>query len=62
MSFRVGIDGGSVEKQGFKLYGELGDLARFVEKAMNAISEAGPQIISSNTQLPTVASHLRDLQ
>jgi chemotaxis protein CheZ len=36
-------------------------LARFVDNAMNAVSEAGPQIVSGSTQLPAVASHLRDL-
>jgi chemotaxis protein CheZ len=50
-----------VQNPGHKLYEELGELARFVEKAMNAISDAGPQIMSSSTQLPTAASHLSDL-
>lgn len=45
----------------YKLYEELGELARFVEKAMNAISDAGPQIMSSSTQLPAASSHLSDL-
>ena len=44
-----------------KLYEELGALARFVDNAKNAISAAGPQLMSSSTQLPTAASHLNDL-
>ena len=50
-----------MEKRGHKLYEELGELARFVETAMKAISEASPQITSSAAQLPTAASHLADL-
>lgn len=44
-----------------KLYEELGGLARFVETAMSTISNAGPQIAASTTQLPTASSHLNDL-
>lgn len=44
-----------------KLYEELGELARFVEQAMKAISEASPGILSSSTQLPTASGHLSDL-
>jgi len=51
-----------VETQGHKLYEELGSLARFVDNAMNAISSAAPQIMSSSTQLPTAAAHLTDLK
>lgn len=47
--------------QEYTLYQELGALARFVDNAMKAISAAGPQIISSSTQLPIAASHLNDL-
>lgn len=47
--------------QPHKLYEELGGLARFVETAMSTISNAGPQIAASTTQLPTAASHLNDL-
>jgi chemotaxis protein CheZ len=54
-------EGGSVEHRATKLYEELGGLARFVENAMKAISEVGPQIMSSSAQLPTASSHLRDL-
>jgi len=50
-----------VQSREYKLYEELGELARFVEKAMNAISDAGPQIMSSSTQLPAASSHLSDL-
>ncbi len=45
----------------YKLYEELGALARFVDNAKNAISTASPQIMSSSAQLPTAASHLSDL-
>lgn len=51
-----------METQGNKLYEELGTLARFVDNAMQAISAATPQIMSSSTQLPTAASHLSDLK
>lgn len=51
-----------METQGHKLYEELGSLARFVDNAMNAISSAAPQIMSSSTQLPTAAAHLTDLK
>ncbi|HWV46616.1 MAG TPA: protein phosphatase CheZ [Nitrospira sp.] len=50
-----------MHNQEHKLYGELGALARFVDQAMNAISAASPQIMSSSTQLPAAASHLSDL-
>jgi len=50
-----------VQPQPQKLYEELGGLARFVESAMSTISEAGPQLVASSTQLPTAASHLQDL-
>jgi chemotaxis protein CheZ len=50
-----------VKKRGHKLYEELGDLARFVENAMKAISSAGPQLVSSSQQLPTASMHLSDL-
>ncbi|HWG97428.1 MAG TPA: protein phosphatase CheZ [Nitrospira sp.] len=50
-----------MHNQEHKLYGELGALARFIDQAMKAISAAGPQIMSSSTQLPAAASHLSDL-
>ncbi len=50
-----------MKKRGQQLYGELGDLARFVESAMKAISGVGPQLIASSQQLPTASSHLSDL-
>ncbi|MBH0201238.1 MAG: hypothetical protein HP496_02790 [Nitrospira sp.] len=50
-----------MQSQGYKLYEELGELARFVENATKAISEVGPQIMSSSTQLPSATSHLCDL-
>ncbi len=50
-----------MENQGHKLYGELGELARFVEKAMTTISHAGPQIMASSAQLPAASSHLSEL-
>lgn len=50
-----------MQSQGHKLYEELGELARFVENATKTISEVGPQILSSSTQLPTASSHLCDL-
>ncbi|MBK9305828.1 MAG: protein phosphatase CheZ [Nitrospira sp.] len=53
--------GGNVQQREQKLYEELGELARFVERAMKAISEASPGIISSSSQLPTASGHLSDL-
>ena len=43
------------------LYEEMGELARYVERAMKAISQLGPAIGSSSAQLPTAAGHLNDL-
>lgn len=44
-----------------RLYEEMGELARYVERAMKAISQVSPGIVSSSTQLPTAAGHLNDL-
>ena len=44
-----------------KLYEEMGELARYVERAMKAISQVSPGIVSSSTQLPTATGHLNDL-
>jgi chemotaxis protein CheZ len=44
-----------------KLYEELGELARYVERAMKTILQAGPGILSGSTQLPTASGHLSDL-
>ncbi len=44
-----------------KLYEELGELARYVERAMKAISQASPGILSNSTQLPMASGHLSDL-
>lgn len=43
------------------LYEELGELARYVERAIKAISHATPGILSGSAQLPTVSGHLSDL-
>ena len=43
------------------LYEELGELARYVERAIKAIAQASPGILSSSAQLPTVSGHLSDL-
>lgn len=44
-----------------KLYEELGELARYVERAMKSISQASLGILSSSRQLPTASGHLSDL-
>lgn len=44
-----------------KLYEEMGELARYVERAMRAISQVSPGILSGSAQLPTASSHLNDL-
>jgi chemotaxis protein CheZ len=44
-----------------KLYTELGELARFVEHAMRALSQASAPLVSSSASLPTATSHLIDL-
>ena len=44
-----------------KLYGELGELARFVEHAIRALSQASAPIASSSASLPAATSHLYDL-
>lgn len=50
-----------MHKQEHKLYEELGALACFVDRAMKAISAAGPQIRFGSSQLPTAAFYLSDL-
>ena len=52
---------GIVHNGSQKLYAELGELARFVEDAMRAISKAGRPILSSSAELPAATSHLADL-
>lgn len=44
-----------------RLYEELGELARYVERAMKSISQASLGILSSSRQLPTASGHLSDL-
>lgn len=44
-----------------KLYAELGELARFVEEATRALSQAGAPIASSSAGLPAATAHLIDL-
>lgn len=44
-----------------KLYGELGELARFVEHAIRALSQAKAPISSSSAGLPAATAHLNDL-
>lgn len=44
-----------------KLYAELGELARFVEHAMRALSQASAPIASSSAGLPAATAHLFDL-
>lgn len=44
-----------------KLYEELGELARFVEHAIRALSQASAPIASSSAGLPLATSHLIDL-
>lgn len=50
-----------MQQNGHKLYEELGELARFVESAMRAISQAREPIIFSSAGLPVASSHLADL-
>lgn len=44
-----------------KLYEELGELARFIENAMRALSQASAPIVSSSAGLPAATAHLTDL-
>ena len=44
-----------------KLYGELGELARYLESAMRKVSEIGSPFASNSAQLPQAAAHLLDL-
>jgi chemotaxis protein CheZ len=44
-----------------KLYEELGELARFVEHAIRALSQASAPIASSSASLPAATAHLLDL-
>lgn len=55
------VKGGVVQQNGHQLYDELGELARFVEKAMRTISDISAPIMSGTTGLPIASSHLVDL-
>ena len=44
-----------------KLYGELGELARYLESAMRKVSEIGAPLASDNAALPQATAHLLDL-
>ena len=44
-----------------KLYAELGELARFVEHAIRALSQVSAPIASSSAGLPAATAHLIDL-
>lgn len=50
-----------MQQNDHKLYEELGELARFVEKAMRTISEISGPIVSGSAGLPVASSHLVDL-
>ena len=45
-----------------KLYGELGELARYLESAMRKVSEIGAPLASDNAALPQATAHLLDLK
>jgi chemotaxis protein CheZ len=55
------LKGEPVQQNGHQLYEELGELARFVEKAMRTISEISAPIVSGSAGLPMASSHLVDL-
>ena len=44
-----------------KLYGELGELARYLELAMRKVSEIGAPLASDSALLPQATAHLLDL-
>ncbi|MBC7840656.1 MAG: protein phosphatase CheZ [Nitrospiraceae bacterium] len=44
-----------------KLYGELGELARYLESAMRKVSEIGAPMVAGSAQLPQATAHLLDL-
>ena len=44
-----------------KLYGELGELARYLESAIRKVSEIGAPLASDNAALPQATAHLLDL-
>ena len=44
-----------------KLYGELGELARYLELAMRKVSEIGAPLASDSAPLPQATAHLLDL-
>jgi chemotaxis protein CheZ len=50
-----------VQNVSHKLYAELGELARFVEHAIRALSQASAPIASTSASLPAAALHLNDL-
>lgn len=61
MDVESDVKGGPVQQNGHQLYDELGELARFVEKAMRTISEIREPIVSGSAGLPMASSHLVDL-
>lgn len=61
MDVESDVQGGPVQQNGHQLYEELGELARFVEKAMRTISEISAPIVSGSAGLPMASSHLVDL-
>jgi len=61
MNDDLDVKGGPVQQNGHQLYEELGELARFVEKAMRTISEISAPIVSGSAGLPMASSHLVDL-
>jgi chemotaxis protein CheZ len=61
MNVESNVQGGPVQQNGHQLYEELGELARFVEKAMRTISEISAPIVSGSAGLPIASSHLVDL-
>lgn len=50
-----------MQRNGHRLYEELGELARFVENAMRTITEISAPIVSGSAGLPVASSHLADL-
>ena len=50
-----------MQNSNYKLYEQLGELARFVETALRTLNQASMPIADSTSDLPAVASHLADL-
>ena len=46
----------------YKLYDELGELARYLDSAMRKMAEVGAPMVANSAQLPQATAHLARLE